>query len=397
MDVGVLTAYMDEIQVMFDRKPLALFCPGHFSIRMLTAAIATFYGIQEGSFYLYLSQRVCEPGRGVRSYVSREFEVCPRMAGGTRQGAADGPRRVTSSTRSSGTRASSRSPRGGGRGVYATASGDVPTSLVSGGLVFQNTFLTMADHSTLTRRRELRRNLTEGEAPQQRRVGTGSDPPDIQMGGTGGAARSDPRSGSIQGPPATADEGASWAGPPPPGLEAAAASQDVSMSQPEGDRGGDPGAPRTPLRPTDAGGSSASRGGRRRETRRPRTEERHRHTEGDDLWCPVATCPAADRQSHLPWRSVAGLKAHIDARLAGILPGNPDEDWLRSCRWKPCLGCARTLGPQVTCGWHKRCWANHQSTRVSASQQMRQLPAQYQPVDERIDGDLPDWEEIAAA
>ena len=115
-------------------------------------------------------------------------------------------------------------------------------------------------------------------------------------------------------------------------------------------------------------------------------------------WCPVGGCPAANRERQRPWRTLPALRAHVDSHLLGVLPGSPSKEWLLQHRWVTCGGCNRLLGANATSGWHRKCWAQQQRTRIEEAEdgtgETSTMDAELNAQD--VD-DLPTFEEISMA
>ena len=90
-------------------------------------------------------------------------------------------------------------------------------------------------------------------------------------------------------------------------------------------------------------------------------------SQSNRLYCPVATCPAHDQHRHSGWMSIAGLRAHVDGHMLGMIPGAIPSDWLTQNRLQPCRQCGKTVSVSVGNGMHRRCAARAMSAQAGQS------------------------------
>jgi len=111
------------------------------------------------------------------------------------------------------------------------------------------------------------------------------------------------------------------------------------------------------------------------------------------LYCPVSGCRAADPHSHPYWTSMAGMRAHINAHLLGVLPGKPPDEWMTAGNFTSCGHCNKLVSRRCANGMHRTCWANISSTRSQQISNDNEDGRVSDSISEHIE-DLPSLQEI---
>ena len=102
------------------------------------------------------------------------------------------------------------------------------------------------------------------------------------------------------------------------------------------------------------------------------------------VFCPVAACPCSDPARARGWATVAGMKHHIDAHLAGSLQGEVPIPWLHTHNRTRCLVCG--LSVSSAHGVHPTCRPEARTVAVDMA-----VPMDLDSLD------LPSWPAIQAA
>lgn len=112
------------------------------------------------------------------------------------------------------------------------------------------------------------------------------------------------------------------------------------------------------------------------------------------LHCPIKVCVAHSSSEHNGWETFAGLRAHVDAHLLGLLPGAPPQDWLRA---RNVVGC-RERGRLVSRRCNGGARRTGEATQLAARPQPIHLPGTLPDADpDQLLGSLPSLSEICAA
>ena len=133
--------------------------------------------------------------------------------------------------------------------------------------------------------------------------------------------------------------------------------------------------------------TSGSAGGRRGHGR-----SRHQRS-SPSTSLPRAGCLASQDAHHAGRESFAGLCAHVDAHLLGVLPGRPPPDWLRTHNLVSCRICSKLVSRRCHGGFHRTCAAS-----AFAARPPPQLPEASSDADvTAVLSSLPSLDEICSA
>ena len=90
-----------------------------------------------------------------------------------------------------------------------------------------------------------------------------------------------------------------------------------------------------------------------------------RQPQAQRVFCPVPACPCSDPARARGWATVATMKSHIDAHLAGSLQGDVPTAWLHSHNRTRCLACG--LNVSQAHGVHPTCRPEARAAAVDAA------------------------------
>ena len=105
--------------------------------------------------------------------------------------------------------------------------------------------------------------------------------------------------------------------------------------------------------------------------------------------CPVPNCKSGLAAGGKGWKSIAGLRSHVDSHLLGQLQGLPPQEWMQKTNNTACRLCGRLVSISCNGGVHKTCLGREMFRTTG--------PRSQQESAEHPEPDLPSIEAIFAS